>query len=159
MISHDGGSNVRVEAATVIDATPEQVFRFITIPENGPRWQEGAVWTRVTTPGPVALGSEIEHEGRWLRMRIPTTGVVTVYEPPHLYGYDITAKFFPKPSLMRYALEPVSEGTRLSLSNEAPGSAWMKPFEAFFQRSVQRMFERDVARLKALIEADRFVLS
>jgi len=95
----------------------------------------------------------MEHEGRWLRMRIPTTGVVTVYEPPRRYGYDIATKLFPKPSLMRYALEPVAEGTRLTLTNEAPGSVWMTPFEPLLQRNVQGMFERDVARLKALIEA------
>ena len=138
----------------VINATPEQVFRFIAVPENGPRWQEGAVWTRVTTPGPVRLGSELEHEGRWVRMRIPTTGVVTVYEPPVRYGYDITTKLVPKPSLMRYALEPLAEGTKLTLSNEASVTVWMRPFERLLQRNVQGMFERDVARLKALIEAE-----
>jgi uncharacterized protein YndB with AHSA1/START domain len=145
---------VRVETATVIRATTEQVFRFITIPENGPRWQESAVSTRVTTPGPVGLGSEMEHEGRWLRMRIPTTAVVTIYEPPVRSGYDITTKLFSKPSLMRYAVEPVEKGTKLTLSNEAPGSAWMKPFEPLLRRNIQGMFERDVLRLKALIEAE-----
>jgi hypothetical protein len=96
----------------------------------------------------------MEHEGKWLRMRIPTTAVVTVYQPPLRYGSDITTKFFPKPSLMRYAVEPVAEGTKLTLTNEAPGSAWMKPFEPLLRRSVQGMFERDVARLKALIDAN-----
>jgi hypothetical protein len=33
-------------------------------------------------------------------MHIPTTAVVTVYEPPSRYGYDITTKFSPKPSLI-----------------------------------------------------------
>lgn len=145
---------MRVEAATVIRATPEQVFRYIAVPENGPRWQEGAISTRVTTPGPMRLGSEMEHEGRWLRMRIPTAAVVTVYEPPRRYGYDITTKLSPKPSLMRYTVEPTGEGTKLTLSNEAPASGWMKPFELLLQRSVQGMFERDVARLKVLIEAE-----
>jgi uncharacterized protein YndB with AHSA1/START domain len=145
---------MRVVAATIIRATPEQVFHFIAVPENGPRWQESAVSTRVTTPGPVGLGSEMEHEGRWLRMRIPTTAVVTGYEPPLRYGYDITTKLIPKPSLMRYAVEPVENGTKLTLSNDAPSSRWMKPFEPLLQRNVQGMFERDVARLKALIEAE-----
>jgi uncharacterized protein YndB with AHSA1/START domain len=145
---------MRVEAATVIHATPEHVFQFIANPENGPRWQESAVSTRVTTSGSLGLGSTMEHEGRWLRMRIPTTAVVTVYEPPLRYGYDITTKLFPKPSLMRYALEPVAEGTRITLSNEVPGSGLIKPFEPLLQRSVRGMFERDVARLKALIEAE-----
>jgi len=145
---------MRVEAATTIRATPEEVWAFVTVPENGPHWQEGAVWTRVTTPGPVGLGSRMEHEGRWLRMRIPTTGVVTVFEPPVRYGYDITTRLFPKPSLMRFTIEPVADGSRLTLSNEAPASAWLKPFEAILERNVQGMFERDVARLKAVIEAD-----
>jgi len=145
---------VHVEAATIIKATPEQVFRFITIPENGPRWQESAVSTRVVTPGSIGLGSRMEHEGRWLGMRVPTNAVVTVYEPPLSYGYDITTKLAPKPSLMRYAVEPDAEGTKLTLSNEASGAVWMKPIEPLLRRSIQGMFERDVARLKALIEAD-----
>jgi hypothetical protein len=95
----------------------------------------------------------MEHEGKWLRMRIPTTAVVTVYQPPLRYGSDITTKFFPKPSLMRYVVEPVGDGTKVTLSNDAPSSRWMKPFEPLLQRNVQGMFERDVARLKALIEA------
>ncbi len=145
---------MRVEATIVIDASPEQVFRFITVPEEGPRWQESAVSTRVTTPGPVSLGSAMEHEGKWLWMRIPTTAVVTVYEPPRRYGYDITTRLAPAPSLMRYILEPVAGGTRLTLANEGALGGWMRPFQALLQRNLQGMFERDVARLKAVIEAD-----
>ncbi len=145
---------MRVEASIVILASAEEVFRFITIPEHGPRWQESAVSTRVTTPGPVGFGSAMEHEGRWLWMRIPTTALVTVYEPPRQYGYDITSQLAPAPSRMRYALEPVGGGTRLTLSNEAPLRRWMKIVQPLLQRNVQVMFERDVARLKAVIEAD-----
>lgn len=50
------------------------------------------------------------------------------------------------------ALEPVPDGTRLTLSNEAPMRGWMKPFQPLLRRSVQGMFERDLARLKSLIE-------
>jgi uncharacterized protein YndB with AHSA1/START domain len=145
---------VRVEAATFIKATPEQVWRFITVPENGPRWQESAVSTRVTTPEAVQLGSEMEHVGKWLGLRIPTSAVVTVYKPPLRYGYDITSKLSPKPSLMRYTVEAVADGTKVTLSNEASGGRWMRPFEPLLQRNIQGMFERDVARLKTMIEAD-----
>ena len=50
--------------------------------------------------------------------------------------------------------EGVQGGTTLTLSNQAPGSVWMKPFEPLLQRNVQATFERDVARLKVLIEAE-----
>jgi uncharacterized protein YndB with AHSA1/START domain len=145
---------MHVKADVVIEATPEEVFRFITLPENGPRWQESAVSTRVTTPGPVERGTRMEHEGRWLWMRIPTTAIVTIHEPARRYGYEITSNLASAPSLMRYLLEPVARGTKLTLSNEAPFRGWMKLVEPLLERSVQRMFERDVARLKAVIEAE-----
>jgi len=144
---------MQISATTVIQATPEQVWSYITVPENGPQWQEAAVWTRVTTPGPVGIGTRMEHMGRWLRMRIPTVAVVTEYERPSVYGYEISSKVSPKPAPMRYVLEPVANGTRLTLSNAAPLSLLMKPFERVLTRSVQGMFERDVARLKERVEA------
>lgn len=145
---------MRVAATTVIRATPEQVWAFITVPENGPRWQEGAIWTRMTTEGPIGLGSKMDHLGRWLRMRVRTRAVVTVFEPPVRYGYDIATRLSPGPSLMRYELDQLPEGATLTLSNEAQLPRWMRIFEAFLQRNVQGMFERDVARLKAVIESE-----
>lgn len=145
---------MRVAATTVIKASPEQVWQFIANVENGPRWQEGAVWTRVTTPGPIRLGSEAVHEGKWLGMRIPTSGAVTTFEPPRRLAYEIRSRLTPKPSVMSYKVDTHPDGSELTLSNEAAFSGWMKPLEPLLRRSVQAMFERDVARLKALIEAE-----
>ena len=145
---------MRVAARTHIRARPEQVWAFITVPENGPRWQEGAVWTRRTTDGDVGMGSTMDHLGRWLGMRIPTTAVVTTFEPPHRYGYDISSRLSRGPSRMRYELEPAPGGSTLTLSNEARLPGWMKPFERLLERSVQGMFDRDVERLKAVVETE-----
>lgn len=144
---------MRVESSVVIRADAEVVFRVIAAPENGYRWQEGAVSTRITTPGPVRLGSEMEHIGRWLGMRLPTHAAVTVFEPPSAFGYDFTSALSSKPSRTRYLLEPVAGGTKLTLSNEATLPRFVLPFGALLQRNVQRMFERDVVRLRDLIEA------
>jgi len=145
---------MQVQATTIIRATPEAVFAFITVPENGPRWQGGAVSTSRSGSGPVAVGTTMTHEGRWLWMRVPTVATVVVHDPPRRYGYDIVSSMTPDPSRMRYALDSTTDGTRLTLSNEASLRGWMRPFEPLFRRSVQRMFERDVARLKAVIEGD-----
>lgn len=146
---------MRVEASVLIRADAEMVFQFIAAPENGPRWQEGAVSTRVTTPGPVRLGSEMEHVSRWLRMRIPTRAVVTVFEPVLAFGYDITTALSSRPSRMRYELEPVADGTRVTLSNEARLPLFVLPLAPFVQRSIQRMFDRDVGRLRDVVEAEK----
>jgi uncharacterized protein YndB with AHSA1/START domain len=156
-IRHDKGEaiDMRVEASVLIRADAEMVFQFIAAPENGPRWQEGAVSTRVTTPGPVRLGSEMVHVGRWLRMRFPTHAVVTVFEPVSALGYDITTTLSSKPSRMRYLLEPVAGGTKLTLSNEATLPRFVVAVAPLLQRSVQRMFDRDVVRLRSAIETEK----
>jgi hypothetical protein len=147
---------MRVQAQVLIAADQDRVFRFIARPENGPRWQEAAVSTRVTTEGPVRLGSQIEHVGRFLGMRLPTRAIVTVFDPNSAFGYDISSGL--SPARMRYRLEPVPQGTQLTLSNEATLPVLARPFEALLQRSVQAMFERDVTRLRAAIEAEDAVV-
>lgn len=144
---------MRVEASVIIKADQRKVFELISAPENAPRWQEGSVSTRVTTPGPVRLGSEMEHVGRWLGMRIPTRAAVTVFEPESAFGYDITTAMSPAPSRMRYTLLPETGGTKLTLSNEFGLTAFMMPLAPILRRSVQRMFERDVRRLRDLLES------
>ena len=146
---------MRVEASTVIKVAPQGIFEFIAAPENGPRWQEGAIATRVTTPGPVRIGSEIEHVGQWLGMRIPTHGTVTVFEPPSAFGYDIITTMSPSPSHMHYSLVPTAGGSLMTLSNDFDLPALMRPFFPVLRRSIQRMFERDVSRLRELLEANQ----
>jgi len=145
---------MRVSATTTVRATPDQVWAYITVPEHGPSWQEGAVWTKVTTPGPVGLGSSMDHLGRWLGFRIPTRAVVSVFDEPRRYGYDITSRVSSRPAAMRYELEAVNGGTRLTLSNEAELPPLLRPATSLLRRSAQGMFERDVERLRLAIERE-----
>ena len=143
---------MQVEASTVIKVDPHEVFKFIAAPENAPRWQEGAVSTRVTTPGPVRRGSEMEHVGRWMGLRLSTHATVTVFEPESEFGYDIMTAMSPTPSRMLYSLSTVAEGTNLTLSNQFTLPAIMAPLAPLVRRNVQRMFERDVDRLRHVLE-------
>lgn len=150
----EGAGDMHVEASVVIRADARKIFHFIAAPENGPRWQEAAISTHVTTPGPTRLGSEMDHLGRWLGMRMPTHAIVTVFEPVSEFGYDITTAMSTTPSRMRYSLEPVADGTKLTLSNEATLPRFVQPFGPLLERSVQRMLNRDVKRLRDVIEAE-----
>jgi hypothetical protein len=147
------GLIMHVEATVIIRSDTDEVFEFIAAPENGPRWQEGAISTRVTTPGPVGVGSQIEHVGRWMGMRLPTRAEVTLFEHGARFGYDITTAMSPSPSQMRYSLVQVADGTRLTLSNDFTLPGYMRLFAPVLRRSVQRMFERDVRRLRDLVES------
>jgi len=143
---------MRVQAEVAIDAAPHDVFAFITVPAHGSRWQEGAVSTVLTTVGPIGVGSEMAHVGRWLGVRFPTRATVTVFEPDRRFGYDLFSRF--GSSAMRYDLERNGDGTKLTLSTEAALPFLMRPFASILEQNVARMFERDVQRLKTVIEAD-----
>jgi uncharacterized protein YndB with AHSA1/START domain len=142
---------MHVQAEVVIRTTPQRVWAYITRPENGPEWQEAAVWTRVRSPGPIGLGTEMDHEGRFLGMRLPTTGSVTVFEPTSRFGYELHSRF--GSTTMLYELADAGKSTRLRLSADAPFPLVMRPLAPILARNVQRMFDRDIVRLRDRVEA------
>jgi len=70
----------------------------------------------------------MEHLGRWFGMRLRTHAVVTVFDPVSAFGYDITTTLSETPSRMRYLLERVADGTKLTLSNAATLPRFVLPF-------------------------------
>jgi uncharacterized protein YndB with AHSA1/START domain len=145
---------MHVAAEITIDASPTAVFAIITQPQLHPEWQEAAIWTKVRTPGPLAVGSQMDHEGRFMGMRVRTSGQVTDCEPGRLLAYEFTSRF--GATTMRYSLLDAVGSTRLRLSADAPLPWFMRPFARFLARDVQGMFERDVVRLRSVVESGRF---
>jgi len=141
---------MHVESEALIDAPASVVFAYVADVVNDPEWQEAAIWTRQRDPGPIELGSRIDHEGRFLGMRMRTAGSVTAYTPDRLFGYDFTSRF--GSTAMRYELESRGESTRLRLTADSPLPALMRPVRGLLQRNVQGMFDRDVARLRDAVE-------
>lgn len=83
----------RVEASITIDATPDEVFRFVADVANLPRWQPGILSATRTSPDPVGVGS--------------TARVVR-----DLAGHSMTVDL---------AITEFQPGRRLALTSEASG--------------------------------------
>jgi len=145
---------MHVAAEITIDASPPAVFAIVSQPELDPEWQEAAIWTRVRTRGPLAVGSEMDHEGRFMGLRVRTSGQVTACEPGRLLAYEFTSRF--GATTMRYELGDAAGSTRLRLSADAPLPWFMRPLARFLARGVRGMFERDVVRLRSVVESGRF---
>jgi uncharacterized protein YndB with AHSA1/START domain len=106
-----------VHATVEIAATPEAVFRALTDPQELPRWWGSAElyqthdWTLDLRPG-----------GRWSCQARSAEGTgevrgeVLAVEPPRLLEYTWEPSWEQyKQSIVRYTLEKVPGGTRLSL--------------------------------------------
>jgi carbon monoxide dehydrogenase subunit G len=71
----------RVEEEIVIDRPPEDVFAFVTAPENDREWVSTAVERQREKEGPIVVGSRIRAVDKFLGRRIESTLEVTEHEP------------------------------------------------------------------------------
>lgn len=71
----------RVEEAIVIDRPPEEVFAYVTTPENDREWVSTAVERQREGEGPIGVGSRIRAVDRFLGRRIESMLEVTAHEP------------------------------------------------------------------------------
>jgi len=105
---------VRIEGATIVERSVEEVFDFVADELNEAKYNPLMVRTEKTTPGPIAVGTRwsatILARGRPLDMEIE----VTDYERPHRLGSLTRMASADVEGLLTF--EPDPAGTRLAWS-------------------------------------------
>jgi carbon monoxide dehydrogenase subunit G len=144
----------RVEEEIVIDRPPEDIFAFVTAPENDREWVSTAVERQRESEGPIEVGSRIRAVDKFLGRRIESTLEVTEHVPStrstiRLEG-PITARG-------TYVLEPAGTGTRFRWTLDADaglGGLYLgritDPLVTFVFR---RRVRSDLRRLKSTLES------
>ena len=143
---------VDVLSETVIRRPLSQVAAFGADPENAPAWYANIKTITWKTPPPVAVGSRIAFVAQFLGRRLAYTYEVVDLVPGERLVMRTAQGPFPMETT--YTWEATAEGsTRMALRNRgAPAgfSRWLVPFMAPAMRRANR---KDLARLKALLEA------
>jgi uncharacterized protein YndB with AHSA1/START domain len=73
---------IQQEHTVVIKRPVEEVFAFVTDPNNDPLWQMTILGTEQTSEGPVDVGTTLRNTAKFLGRRIETTMEATENEPP-----------------------------------------------------------------------------
>ena len=81
-----GADPAPIESMIVIDAPIERVWAEIADLEGQPRWMHEMKSVRLTTPGPVGVGSVGESDIRILGVSVSDPVTVTEFDPPHRFG-------------------------------------------------------------------------
>lgn len=143
----------RVEEEIVIDRPPEDVFAFVTTPENDLEWFSPAVERQRETEGPIEVGSKVRAVDRFLGRRIESTFEVTEHQPSTRSSIRLER---PMAARGTYVLEPAGAGTRFKWIMEAePGLGGLylgkitDPLVTFMFR---RRIRFDLRRLKDVLE-------
>jgi len=140
---------VRVRMSITIDRPVDEVFAFVSDARNVPRWLPVAVERRKTTAGPVGLGTRFEATDRIAGRLVPHTQEIIAFEPGRLITTRLSA---PWAGEYEIRVEPIDEGTLLSVDSTSRPSGATRLFGLVPESLVRRQFEQDYAQLKDLLE-------
>ncbi len=141
----------KLEISTVINRPVEEVFAVLSNPENYPKWVSGSSGVKITSAGPIGVGTTYRSVGTGLGRRIESETEFTEYEPNRRYATKSISGPFPRESSVTF--ERVEGGTRVAATLVAEPGGFFKLTEPLLVRMVKRQFEADLANLKDLMEA------
>lgn len=141
---------MHAELTIEIARPPEEVFAYLTDVSNLPAWQSGVHSAEIVGGGEPRAGARIAESRRLLGRELNTTLEFADYEPPHVFA--LRALDSPLPFSVRHELEPVSGGTRLTVTGEGD-VGYLPGFAAdMMGRRAEKQFHKDFERLKRILE-------
>jgi hypothetical protein len=142
----------KFEINLVINRPIEEVFAFIANPENLPRWRAATLEVKRISSEPLGVGSIVR--GRFTFLGCPFEGnlEIILQEPHGRYGTRLIEGPFPLEA--RYTLEPVENGTQLTLVIEGQPGGFFKLAEPLVVSMAKRSYEADLHNLKEMLEAE-----
>ncbi len=132
-----------------------QVFDFVSTPENDFQWQYGTLETARLSEGGSVMGSFFRSIGHLMGRRNLSTFEVTEYEPNKKYGFKSLSG--PLYSQTSYAFETVNGGTKINISTQAHVVNFFQMNEGILEKSMKKQLKENLAMLKALLEAKRML--
>ena len=144
--------SVDVQVECTIDRPPAVVAAFAGDPARAPRWYVNIKSVEWRTPPPVAVGSQLDFVARFLGRRLAYTYEVVELEPERRLVMRTADGAFPMETT--YTWEPVGDGaTRMTLHNRGNPSGFSRVAAPMMERAMRRATTKDLARLKAILEA------
>jgi uncharacterized protein YndB with AHSA1/START domain len=138
-----------IETTIVIERPVDDVFRFVSEPENARSWAPAV--QEVTTDGPIGPGTTGREVRSFLGRRMVMDWVVSEYEPNRRVGFRYVTG--PLPATAIFTFEPVAEGTRLTCRSNIEGRGLFRLVEPLMAWEGKKEDETNFRTLKQLLEA------
>jgi hypothetical protein len=131
----------------------QQVFDFVSKPENDFQWQYGTLETARLFEGANHSGTSFRSIGHLMGRRNLSTFEVAEYEPNK--KYSIKSLSGPLHSQTSYTFETVNGGTQINVSIQADVADFYQIHEGLVEKSLRKQLKENLALLKSLLEASR----
>ena len=142
---------IKVEASVVINRPASEVFAYSADPANNSKWQEGLVESRVTSEGPLGVGTQITDVRMFLGRDLDSKLEVTAYDP----GKRIALKTVSGPFRFEITqtFEPAEGGTRVTTVGQGEPGGLFKLAEGAVKKQFETQLQADLVRLKKVLES------
>ena len=139
----------KTAASVMIDRPAEEVWRFVTDVENMKKYEPGILEAKVTSTGPVGVGSTAMSR----RSDGTYTFRVVEYEPNQRFFLEITSEKG-KGSKEGLVLEPVGGKTKLGLVWDLKLGGFYSLMRPIVSRSLKKNSETLVSNIKRMMESE-----
>ena len=137
--------NVDVEVEALIPFPREEVAAFAGDPTHAPEWYANIRSVQWRTPPPVAVGSQMDFEARFLGRRLAYTYEVVELDPGRRLVMRTADGPFPMETT--YTWEDRDGGTFMRLRNRGEPSGFAKVAAPMMARAMTGAMRKDLARL------------
>jgi uncharacterized membrane protein len=145
---------VRVDVRTeIVIARPvEVVAAYATEPSNAPEWYANIDAVDWPGPPPVRVGSKMTFVARFLGRRLEYTYEIVEYLPDERLVMRTAQGPFPMETTYTWA--PAGAGsTRMTLRNRGEPAGFSKLLAPVMEPAMRRANRKDLAKIKAVLEA------
>lgn len=143
---------INLISSALIDRPVQQVFDFVSTPENDFHWQAGTLATARLPQGSGIVQTLFRRIGHLMGRRNLGTFEIVEFEPDKKYGFKSLSG--PVRSSTSYTLENVNGRTRIDISIQASVPHFFHITEKLLWKTMKIQLEEDVMRLKTILEKD-----
>jgi hypothetical protein len=133
-----------------IDRPQQQVFDFISNPENDPEWRQSTISSKWISEPPIGVGSESKSVDKFLGRKLEYTSEITAWDPPSRFGTRVVSG--PIPFEATFSLDTEDSGTRVWVEGQAEFSGLFKIAGGLIRRQFEEQMDYEFNTLKQLLE-------
>jgi uncharacterized membrane protein len=129
-----------------------EVAAYAVDPDNAPAWYENIERVEWQTPPPLAVGSRVAFAARFLGRRLAYTYEIRALEPGERLVMSTAEGPFPMETTYTFETLPCG-ATRMTLRNRGKPSGFAGVAAPVLAAAMRRANRKDLARVKAILEA------
>ncbi len=140
-----------IEQAIEIKRPVNQVFDYVSVAENWPKWQLSMLEAKQTSPGEMGVGTTFVGVNKVMGRRMAWTSKVTEYERNKAWRETIKSGS----TLLNEHLTfyPVEGGTKVTQVYDMKAGGFLKLFAPMMVSSMRKEMKNNLSNLRNILEA------